>query len=167
VLARIGELSRLELAGETLRAALEALAAAAPGWLATVTGASWQEAYGQRAGQIRLPSGPAKRDALAIGYGRGGYRLLEAVRGPGAPARARDLPAVAVLRRIRVRQSCREISDRGEKAERRERDQHGLPPGSARIGSPYDLDARYGDKRGRGWQGDKIRLTETVSDPGR
>ena len=32
--ARIRDLNRLELAGETVRAALEALAAAAPGWLA-------------------------------------------------------------------------------------------------------------------------------------
>jgi hypothetical protein len=31
------------LAGETVRAALEALAAAAPGWLAQVIDASWQE----------------------------------------------------------------------------------------------------------------------------
>jgi len=36
VLARIRDLNRLELAGETVRAALEALAAAAPGWLAAV-----------------------------------------------------------------------------------------------------------------------------------
>ena len=34
VLGRIRDLNRLELAGETVRAALEALAAAAPGWLA-------------------------------------------------------------------------------------------------------------------------------------
>ena len=32
VLGRIRDLNRLELAGETVRAALEALAAAAPGW---------------------------------------------------------------------------------------------------------------------------------------
>jgi len=43
VLARIRDLNRLELAGESVRAALEALAAAAPGWLAGVIDASWQE----------------------------------------------------------------------------------------------------------------------------
>ena len=48
VLGRIRDLNRLELAGETVRAALEALAAAAPGWLAGVIDASWQEVYGQR-----------------------------------------------------------------------------------------------------------------------
>ena len=43
VLGRIRDLNRLELAGESVRAALEALAAAAPGWLAQVIDASWQE----------------------------------------------------------------------------------------------------------------------------
>ena len=38
VLARIRELNRLELAGESVRAALEALSVAAPGWLAQVAG---------------------------------------------------------------------------------------------------------------------------------
>ena len=164
VLARIRELNRLELAGESVRAALEALAAAAPGWLATVIDASWQEAYGQRIDEIRLPASQAKRDALAVRYGRDGYRLLEAVRGPGAPGWARDLPAVQVLRRVWVQQYYREIGERGEKVQRRERDQHGLPPGRARIVSPYDTDARYSEKRGRGWAGYKAHLTETISD---
>ena len=56
VLARIRSLSRLELAGESVRAALEALAAAAPGWLASVIDASWQQVYGQRADDFRLPA---------------------------------------------------------------------------------------------------------------
>ena len=55
VLARIRDLNRLELAGETVRAALEALAAAAPGWLAGVIDASWQRVYGQRIDELRLP----------------------------------------------------------------------------------------------------------------
>jgi hypothetical protein len=42
---------------------------------------------------------------------------------------------------------------------------HGLPPGSSLIVSPYDLDARYSEKRGKGWLGYKVHLTETVSDP--
>ena len=48
VLGAIRSLDRLELAGETLRAALEALAAAAPDWLGGVIDASWQQAYGAR-----------------------------------------------------------------------------------------------------------------------
>jgi hypothetical protein len=87
-----------------VRAALEALAAAAPDWLAGVIGASWQDRYGQPIDQIRLPASQAKRDALAVEYGRDGYRLLEAVRQDGAPGWARDLPAVAVLRQVWVQQ---------------------------------------------------------------
>jgi transposase len=163
VLARIRELNRLELAGESVRAALEALAAAAPGWLAAVIDASWQDRYGQRIDQIRLPASQAKRDALAVQYGRDGYRLLEAVRGPGAPGWARDLPAVQALRRIWVQQYYREVSDGGEKVIRREAEQ-GLPPGRARVVSPYDTDARWSQKRSTRWQGYKAHLTETVSD---
>ena len=73
VLGRIREVNRLELAGETVRAALEALAAAAPGWLAGVIDASWQQVYGQRIADLRLPSAKAARAELAVQYGRDGY----------------------------------------------------------------------------------------------
>ena len=68
-----------------MRAALEALAAAAPGWLAGVIDASWQEVYGQRIDDFRLPDSKAKRADLAVQYGRDGYHLLRQVHGPGAP----------------------------------------------------------------------------------
>src|SRR5262249_23351248 len=100
VLARIRGLNRLELAGESVRAALEALAAAAPDWLAGVIDASWQQVYGQRIDQIRLPAGDTARQELAVRYGRDGYHLLEAVGAPGAPGWLRDLPAVVALRMI-------------------------------------------------------------------
>jgi transposase len=126
VLGRIREVNRLELAGETVRAALEALAAAAPGWLATVIDASWQQAYGQRIEQFRLPAGKAKRAELAVRYGRDGYLLLRAVHGPGAPGWLAGLPAVQALRRIWVQQFYLEGGQGGEKVTWRE-DGHGLP----------------------------------------
>jgi hypothetical protein len=73
VLGRIRSLHRLELAGEDLRAALEALTAAGPGWLAGVIDGSWQQIYGQRIDQIRLPASQAKRPALAAQCGQDGY----------------------------------------------------------------------------------------------
>src|ERR1700749_3487366 len=100
VLGRIRDLNRLELAGETVRAALEALAAAAPGWLAGVIDASWQRGDGQRIDDFRLPGSKAKRADLAVRYGQDGYHLLRQVRGPGAPGWLPDLPAVQALRRI-------------------------------------------------------------------
>jgi transposase len=161
VLARIRDLNRLELAGETVRAALEALSAAAPGWLATVIDASWQQVYGQRIDNLRLPQSQAARDELAVRYGRDGYYLLERVHGPGAPGWLTELPAMQVLRVIWIQQYYRD----GEKVIRREEREHGLPPGRDRLASPYDLDARYAEKHGMGWTGYKDHLTETISDP--
>jgi transposase len=165
VLARIRELNRLELAGEAVRAALEALAAAVPGWLASVTGPSWPGVYGQRITDLRLPPGKAARAELAVQYARDGYHLLEQAYAGAAPAAARQLPAVQALRLILVQQFYREAGPDGEKVTWREDAEHGLPPGRARIVSPYDLDARYGEKRGKGWLGYKGHYSETVSDP--
>ena len=153
VLARIRDLNRLELAGETVRAA--------PGWLAGVIDASWQQVYGQRIDNLRLPESQAAREELAVQYGRDGYWLLEQVRGPGAPGWLAGLPAVQALRRIWIQQYYRD----GEKVIRREEREHGLPPGRDRIVSPYDLDARYSEKHGMSWLGYKGHFTETVSDP--
>ena len=160
VLGRIRELNRLELAGESVRAALEALAAAAPGWLAEVIDASWQRVYGQRIADIRLPDAKSRRAEMAVQYGRDGYHLLRAVRAPGTPGWLAGLPAVQALRRIWIQQFCLEQGQGGEKVIWRE-DEHGLPPGRARIISCYDLDARYADRRGTGWGGYKVHLSET------
>jgi transposase len=160
VLGRIRDLNRLELAGETVRAALEALAAAAPGWLATVIGVSWQQVYGQRISEMRLPAGKAKRAELAVQYGRDGYHLLQAVRGPAAPGWLAGVPAVQALRRVWIQQFYRD----GEKVIWRG-DEQGLPPARSRIISPYDTDARYAEKRGKGWTGYKVHISETCHVP--
>jgi transposase len=164
VLGRIRGLNRLELAGEAVRAALEALAAAAPGWLAGVIGASWQQVYGQRIDNLRLPESETRRTALAVQYGRDGYHLLEAVYAPSAPGWLAELPAVQALRQIWVQQYYRSIDQHGEKVVRREASEHGLPPGRATIVSPYDTDARYSEKRGKSWLGYKVHFSETCSD---
>ena len=165
VLARIRGLNRLELAGETVRAALEALAAAAPGWLAAVIDESWQQVYGQRVDQIRLPASETARAKLAVQYGTDGYHLLEAVSTPDAPSWLRQLPAVAALRAVWVQQYYRSTGVQGQKVIRREADEHGLPPGRSRLVSPYDPDARYSEKHGKSWLGYKVHLSETCTTP--
>ena len=159
VLAAIRGMNRLELAGESVRAALEALAAAAPGWLAGVIDASWQQVYGQRIDNLRLPASETARAKLAEQYGRDGYHLLEAVHAPAAPGWLRELPAVQALRAVWVQQYYRVIDEHGEKVIRREAREHGLPPGRLKLVSPYDLDARYSEKRGKGWEGYKVHLS--------
>lgn len=160
VIGALRSLNRLELAGETVRAALEALAAAAPGWLAGVVDASWAQVYGARIDNLRLPGADSARRRLAERYGRDGYLLLDAVNRPDAPTWARELPAVQALRRIWVQQYYRSVDARGEKVIRREAE-HGLPPGRDLLASPYDLDARYSEKRGKGWTGYKVHFSET------
>ena len=136
VLARIRELNRLELAGEAVRAALEALAAVAPGWLASVTDPSWQRVYGQRITDLRLPENKTARAELAAQYARDGYHLLEQAYSGAAPAAARDLPAVQALRLLLLELYYRETGPGGEMVIWREDDQHGLPPGRTRLSPP-------------------------------
>ncbi|MGH4009451.1 MAG: transposase [Pseudonocardiaceae bacterium] len=57
VLAAVRSVNRLEFLAETLRAALEALAAAAPDWLAPRIDTDWVHRYGARADSSRLPAG--------------------------------------------------------------------------------------------------------------
>ena len=54
----------------------------------------------------------------------------------------------------------REVIKRREK----EPEGDGLPPGHARIASPYDTDARWGVKREEFWLGCKLHITETCDD---
>jgi transposase len=167
VLGAIRDLNRLELAGESLRAALEALAAAAPHWLATAIDASWQDVYGARIDRIRHPESRAKRDELLLQYARDGYHLLDQIHAPTALGWLKDIPAVEGLRRIWVQQFSRQIDgDRQEVRRRRPAPEgDGMPPARDLLLSPYDLDARYGRKRETAWQGYKVHFTETCDPP--
>src|SRR5438046_1783946 len=80
LLAAVRDLNRLELAGESVRAALEALAAAAPRWLDEALDVpGWAVRYGARVDSWRLPTSKTKRAELAAAYGADGFTLLEAV----------------------------------------------------------------------------------------
>src|SRR5579875_987935 len=88
VLAAIRTLNRLECAGETMRAALNALAVAAPAWLRALAPVDWVERYDHPVEEYRLPKG-----AEAM-------RLLSAVYAAEAPDWLRRMPAVETLRRV-------------------------------------------------------------------
>ena len=159
VVAAVRDLNRLEMVGETLRAALEALAAAAPQWLAGHLDAEMIKRYGARIDEWRLPKDQAGRRKLAGQTGRDGYRLLTAVDGRRAPDWLREIPALEVLRRVWIQQYT--VSESGRGVIWRDAEIHGLPPGRTRIISPYDTDARYSEKRGRSWEGYKVHVSET------
>ena len=166
--AAVASLNRLELAGESVRAALEALSAAQPHWLEQrICVPDFTRRYGTPMTSWRPPQSQKKRDELAIAYARDGYGLLEAVYHPSSPPWLRELPAVDVLRRVLVQNYTRVINADGtEVIKRREKapEGDGLPPGHLRIASPYDTDARWGVKRDTFWLGYKLHVTETCDD---
>ncbi|WP_030549401.1 IS1182 family transposase [Streptomyces albus] len=155
VLAAVRTLNRMEFVGETLRAALEVLAATAPDWLGGLISSAWVERYGARVDNYRFPKGENVRREWAEQVGRDGFVLLDAVDEAAARAWLREIPAVRTLRRAWAEQYHRD----GEGV--RWREGKDLPPARDRLSSPYDTDAHYGNKRGSGWCGYKVHLSET------
>jgi transposase len=164
VISAVRDLNRLELAGESVRACLEALSVAAPGWLATaIDVGEWAHRYGPRIDSWRLPASQAKRDRLAQVYGSDAVTLLRVVFAPPAPVWLAELPAVQTLRIMLVHNYLITTDSRGrEVIRRREADTDGLPPARTRITSPYDTDTRWAAKGDDlFWNGYKVHLTET------
>jgi transposase len=158
VLASVRILNRLELLGESLRAALNELATVAPEWLGGLAPASWYQRYGRRIEDSRLPQKGPEREAYATAVGQDGFLLLEWLEAPQAPAELRELPAIQVLRQVWGRHFAR---DGGPAGPVRLRPQGELPPSAEGIESPYDPEARYRSKSGLHWTGYAAVLTET------
>ena len=169
VLAAVRDLNRLELVGETLRAALNAIAATAPDWLRAIAPKDWHRRYDRRVEDMRLPDTGPRREAYAVQVGVDGFVLLDAVDCAGTPPDAAALPQVAVLRRVWTRHFERNGSEDNiggdEQASRnvRMRLVQGRGPGD-RVESPYDSDARFRSKRSTSWTGYMVHLTETCDE---
>jgi transposase len=160
VLAAIRSLNRLTCVGETLRAALNAVATVAPEWLRLQITAEWFELYSRRLEDFRLPQRNTERQALAATIGAHGIQLLTAISGPTAPAEVCGLGAVDVLRRVWIQQYYAPDAD----GVVRWRIPDDLPPGAQLIVTPYDVDAHPGNKRSTIWTGYKVHLTETCEE---
>ena len=166
VISAVRDLNRLELAGESVRACLEALAVAAPQVVAQLLDDSWSKRYAARIDTWRMPASETNKTQLALAYRRDGHTLLKAVHAaagsdPDLAFLAR-LHQVEVLRVVLLQNYLAVEDDQGrEVIRRREADAEGLPPGRSRITSPYDLDARWGVKRDTFWNAYKVHVTET------
>src|SRR5918999_841034 len=79
ILAAVRALNRIEVVGETLRHALNTLAAVAPEWLRAVSPPDWRDRYTPRGEDERLPTTQTARAALTLTIGNDGQRLLSAV----------------------------------------------------------------------------------------
>src|SRR5882672_10317569 len=166
VLAAIRVLNRLELVAETLRAALNAVATIAPDWLQAVTPLAWYERYSRRIEESRLPKDTAAREAYAHTVGEDGFRFLDLLETPEAPAGLRELPRLEALRRTWQRHYERTEEAPASPGEPPEYDvrfkaSRDLPPAAEGIESPYDVEARYRHKRDTQWTGYMVHVSET------
>ncbi|MER6851308.1 transposase [Streptomyces flaveolus] len=160
VLSAARQINGLVRLGETLRAALNGVAAREPEWLASWVPPDWFDRYAIRFEDTRLPKGKAKQTELIEQIGVDGLSLLAALHAPDAPASLGLLDRVETLRKMWIQQY---FVDDGQV---RRRDLKDRPPGAERLVTPYDTDARGSVKRGIFWDGYKVHLTETCEPDG-
>ncbi len=158
VLGAVRLLNRLELVGETLRAALEDMATVAPEWMQRWVPPQWLERYGRRIEEGRLPKGEAARQEYAEQVGADGASLLARVEQADAPEEVRELASVREVGIVWQQQYEQ------QEGTVRLRNKDDLPPNAERHDSPYDPEVRYSTKRDLHWIGYKVHLTETCED---
>jgi transposase len=153
VLAATRDLNRLELVGETLRAAFNALATVAPQGLGEWAPPEWFDRYVKRIEETRLPKRQEARYAHSELIGGDGYRLPDALGQDAGAARLWQVPAVEILRRVWLAQF---YLDDGRVRWRTAAD---LATAGQRINSPYDAEATFGNKRSTTWIGYRVHTT--------
>jgi transposase len=163
VLASIRVLNRLELVGETLRAALNEIAAVAPDWLRGVAPKGWYDRYARRVEDGRLPRAAPEREAYARTVGEDGFALLDRLDRPETAAELRGLPKVAILRQIWARHFVRE-DGAAPGGGARLRAKEDPPPEAEPVESPYDAEARFRTRAGTSWSGYIVHLSESCED---
>jgi transposase len=156
VLAAVRALNRLECVGATLRHALNSLAVVVPQWLLAHSDPDWVQRYGPRFLDDRLPESQADREGLATIIGADGQALLTAIDADDTPAWLCNVPAVQTLRQVWIQNYTW-----ARHGTLRWRTSDEIPPARQFIGSPYDLDARYSQKRTTSWVGYNVHLSES------
>ena len=163
VVACVRRLNRIETCGESLRAALEEIAAISPGFVVALLKPGWDTRYGRKVETSRLLSrANASAQTLAEQIGADGQEVLDTIDADPAAAWMNTLPKVTVLRTVWDQQY-----DRTRGGRLRLKEVADLAPSAQRIHSPHDPDARYSTKttpKGEPdteWVGTKCHLSET------
>lgn len=157
VLANIRVMNRAELVGETLRAALNELAEADPGWLRTFVPEVWFERYSHRVEEYRLPKSKIARDTYLLTVGVDGFTLLDAI-DKETRERLKALEKVETLKAVWERHYER------REQQVRWRESSELSRAAHATESPYDPGAKYSTKRGKEWVGYKVHITESCDE---
>jgi transposase len=163
VLAAIRVMNRLELIGESIRAALNELSRVATAWLQSVAPSEWYQRYSRRIEDDRLPQSEEKRAAYAQTLGEDGFLLLDHLASAAVPTTWRDLPMVTALRLVLARhyERMQRTVDGQVTRPVRFKENRELPRAAEGIESPYDPDARYRSRQGTAWTGYLVHLSET------
>lgn len=158
ILANVRHLNRLESVTETLRAVLNEIAKVAPRWLRERITEDWLKQYSRRIEEYRLPKGEKARNEYGSAVGSHGLHLLTLIEADDAPPELKELKMVKVLRRM---WSSQFKIGNGIVQFRLAKE---LPPAGERFDSPYDTEARYGNKRATVWRGYKTHFTGTCDE---
>ena len=96
--------------------------------------------------------------SLALLFGRDGLYLLDTIYGSSNRDWLRQIEAVEILRQVWIQQFYVESSSL------QLREASNSPPSAILINSPYDTEARLGNKRSLTWSGYKVHLSETCDE---
>ena len=149
VLAVVERLSQFELVSESIRMALQAVNELAPDWVRQMLPASFQEAYSHPQSEYGLSQAQVR--SRLVQAGQDGFWFLAQLE-QSAPLELRQLPEVSTLRTVLAQQFPQ--GPHKPPAPKR-------PTGREVIESPHEPEARFAIKRGQGWIGYKVQITET------
>ena len=162
VLGAIRSLNRLEVVGETLRAALNDLAVLAPEWLQQIAPEDWYQRYGRRIEDYHLPSKPLERTAYAQQVGEDGDYLLKCLANSEIAATGQALKTVQSLETLWLYHY--EYTDKEDGPSLRWKSNKAITKKTPTIESPYDTEVRYRRRCGTTWVGYIAHLSETCDD---
>jgi transposase len=170
VRAAIRVMHRLALVAETRRAALNALATVAPAWLQGLAPLAWEERYGKRIEDTRLPQGQASRAADAPMVGEEGLARRDALEAAATPESLRACPLITTRRQTWQRHYERASGEatapsHPARARGRFKRNQDLPPAAAAIESPSDPEARSRQQCDTQWTGDMVQVSATCEPP--
>lgn len=142
IIACVRRLNRIETVGETLRVALEAIAAISPGFVVPLLEIGWDERYGRKVETCRLLSRKnASAQILADQIGADGAKLMAAIDADPTAKWMNTLTEVQVLRTVWDQQYTTTAA-----RTLRLKTTEELPAAAERIHSPHDIEARYSTK---------------------
>ncbi len=157
ILGRVMHLSRLELVQETIRLAVGALINADAPWSLYHLPSTFVESHSARRDDYGLSKTKVKEKMQKAG--EAGYWLMERVEQHGKAA-LKELSEMQNLKRVLEEQFSWSDDENRPKARPNKEMKGDI------LQTPHDPAVRYGSKRGQGWQGYKLQVSETIEEEG-